>query len=78
MSKPDLSPLHNEVESTKGVIASAIALINGIAAKLREALAGDDVSGEVSAIAAELEAAKTALAEAVAANSPAEAPAVAE
>ena len=66
MSK--LDPLHNEVETTEGVIDSAIAFINGLVEKLQAALASDDVTAEVTAITAELQAKREALAVAIAAN----------
>ena len=66
-----LQPLHDEVEATTTVIGSAIALINGFLARLQAARASEDLSGEVGQLVDELETAKTGLAEAVAANTPA-------
>ena len=66
MSK--LDPLHAEVDKTVGVIDSAIAFIAGLVQKLHDALSSDDVTAEVEALTAELEAKQNELAQAIAAN----------
>lgn len=73
MSK--LDPLKAEVTSIKGVVASAIALLAGLSSKLLDALNSDNLEVEVASLAADLDASKTALAAAVAANPVPEAPA---
>jgi predicted butyrate kinase (DUF1464 family) len=66
MSK--LDPLHATVDKTVGVIDSAIVFIVGLIERLHEALSSDDVTAEVEALTAELEAKQAALAQAIAAN----------
>lgn len=53
-----------------GVIDSAIVLINGIAARIQEAIDAGGKPADFEALRAELDAKSTALAEAVAANQP--------
>lgn len=64
-----LEDLQARVTANGEVIQSAITLIEGIAQRLRDA-ANDP--GEIEALAAELDLQKARLAEAVAANTPAE------
>ncbi len=65
---PELKKLADDVAANAAVEASAVALIQGIAAQL--AAAKDDPAA-VAALAAQLEASTKALADAVAANTPA-------
>lgn len=67
-----LDELKAEVAETKTVQESAIALLQGLKAKLDEALAGGNVEAEVKALRDELDASNAALADAVAANTPSE------
>lgn len=63
----ELEALAAEVSETNGIIASAITLIEGIAAKLAEA--GTDPA-KLAALTADLNTSSEALAAAVAANTP--------
>jgi hypothetical protein len=76
MPNPILPKLAEQVELTKGVIASATMLIEGIAAKINAAVEAAIENGATAAelqpfeaLEAELEASTDALAAAVAANS---------
>ena len=62
-----LAELRAEVEETKTVQASAVVLLQGLKAKLDEAIANGNMA-EVEALTAELDATTNALASAVAAN----------
>lgn len=62
-----LDPLAAEVTETKGVMQSAIVLINGLAAQIQEHLNEPE---KIQEIINDLKATKAELAEAVAANSP--------
>lgn len=64
-----LDDLKREVEETKTVQASAVTLITEIAQKLRDAIAAGDPAA-LSALAADLDASATTLADAVTANTP--------
>ena len=66
-----LENLAKEVAETKAVNQSAVTLIQGIKAKLDEALANGDLAA-VQALADELDTSTNELAAAVAANTPAE------
>lgn len=68
----DLSTLTSEVQENSDVIASAVSLINGIAAQL--AAAATDPAA-IAALADQLNTSANELAAAVAANTPAAAPA---
>lgn len=68
-----LDDVQNEVHQTTGVIASAIALINGLRQKLADAISGQDTAAnqaKVQAIIDELDKGQNDLAAAVAANTP--------
>ena len=65
----DFSRLEQEVTENSTVIGSAITLLNGLAAQLRE-FANDPA--KINSLADQLDAQSNALAEAVAANTPAE------
>jgi hypothetical protein len=67
-----IEKLKEEVGTTKTVIASAIALITGLGAKLRAALEGDNLEGDIAALELELETSREQLAQAIAANTIAE------
>lgn len=64
-----LDDLKREVEETKTVQASAVTLITEIAQKLRDAIAAGDPAA-LTALAADLDASATTLADAVTANTP--------
>jgi hypothetical protein len=75
MTNPILGTLQEEIEQTRTVIDSAVVLINGISAKIQAAvdaaLANGATESELQpfvALEQELEAKRTALAAAVAAN----------
>jgi D-aminopeptidase len=75
MAHPILPVLIDEVQQTKGVMASATTLISGFGAKLEAAIAAALAAGASAAelepltqLEAELETERTALAAAVAAN----------
>jgi hypothetical protein len=77
MSSPILTDLANEVTSITGVVDSAIALINGFAARMQAAVDAALLNGataaELAPVQAEvdsLKASDAALAAAVAANTP--------
>lgn len=72
----DLSGLEAEVTNNDTVDGSAIALINGVAQQIEDAIAADDIADatNVNALAARLRASSDALAAAIAANTPAEPP----
>lgn len=65
-----LDDLKAEVEEVKTVEASAVTLLNGLAQMLRDALASGDPAA-IQAVIADLDASSNALADAVAANTPA-------
>lgn len=66
----ELAVLTQEVAEIKTVAASAVALLNGLKAKLDEAIASGDPAA-LTALSAELDSAGNDLAAAVAANTPA-------
>lgn len=66
-----LDDLRTEVEENKTVMASAVALLQGLKAKLDEAIASGDPA-ELKRLSDELDTNTTALAGAVSANTPAE------
>lgn len=66
----ELDKLEADVAAEREVIGSAVALLNGLKAKLDEAIASGDMS-RVVAVNAEIESQTQALAAAVAANTPA-------
>jgi len=70
----DFSGVNAEVSRLTDVVASAIALINGIAARIDEAVAANDAGDNtaLAGLADSLRAQGDSLAEAVAANTPAE------
>ena len=75
MTSPVLSILADEISQTRGVIASAVELINGFSARIeaaiQAALANGASEAELApffALETELEASRNALAEAVARN----------
>lgn len=73
----DFSGVNTEVARLTDVVSSAVALINGIAAKIDEAVKASD-AGDNTALASlsdTLRAQSDSLASAVAANTPAEPPA---
>lgn len=61
----DLSSIRNEVNEAKTVMAGAKTLIEGLVKALQDALAGNDVTGDVQAIADELSGASDDLATAI-------------
>lgn len=63
--------LRNSVTQLTSVSNSAVALLNDISAKLAAALASGDVSGSIAALKADIDSDTQALANAVAANTPA-------
>lgn len=63
-----LDELTREVAETKGAAESAITLIVGLKAKLDEIIAGGNNDPALLALAADLDATQTAIADAVAAN----------
>lgn len=65
--------LNAEVTNLTSVVDSAVALINGIAAKIDAAVAANDAgdNSQLAGLAASVRAQATALADAVAANTPA-------
>lgn len=65
-----LDDLRAEVEKVKGIEASAVTLIVGLKAKLDEAIAAGNPEA-LAALSADLDQSATALADAVAANTPA-------
>lgn len=65
----ELAVLTQEVAEIKGVAESAVALLNGLKAKLDEAIASGDPAA-LTALSNELDASSNALAAAVAANTP--------
>lgn len=69
----ELDKLEQDVAAQATVIDSAVELLKGLKAKLDEAIAAGDMS-RVSAVTAEIEARTQALADAVAANTPAATP----
>ncbi len=64
-----LTKITNEVSETKGIIQSAVTLINGLAGQIRDL---KDDPAALDALADSLDADSSALAAAVAANTPAE------
>lgn len=66
----DFSEVTAEVTALETVVDSAVALINGIAARIDEAVAADNVvdASNLSALSASLRAQSTELGDAVAAN----------
>lgn len=70
----DLSGITAEVERNRSVAASAVALINGIAARIDSAVAANDASDNtgLTDLANSLRSDADALAAAVSANTPAE------
>lgn len=68
--------LNAEVTNLTTVTQSAIALINGIAAKIEAAVAANDAgdNSQLASLASSVRAQATALADAVAANTPAAPP----
>lgn len=68
MQMAAIDDLRTEVEATKGVTASAIVLINGLADKLDEVIESGNVDPALAAIVAELRTTNENLAAAVAAN----------
>jgi type II secretory pathway component PulM len=71
MAGADLTALTAEVTRNTDVDASAIALLNGLAAKIQE-LKNDPAA--LDALAVQLRTSSTALADAVTANTPVDAP----
>lgn len=65
----ELDDLKAEVQETKGVSESAVALINGISARIQAAIDAGGKPEDFVAMKAELDASNAALAAAVAANS---------
>lgn len=63
-----IDELRAEVENTKGVVASGVVAINGLADRLDEIIAGGNQDAALIALRDELRAANTAMAEAIAAN----------
>lgn len=68
----DLSGLEAEVTNNDTVDGSAIALINGIAQQIADAIAADDITDatNINALVGRLRTSSDALAAAVAANTP--------
>lgn len=69
----ELDSLTQEVTETKDLQQSAITLLNGLKAKLDEAIANNDMT-RVVALRDDLDASNAALAAAITANTPAENP----
>jgi len=69
----EFAELEAEVAKNKSVISSAVALINGIAARVAEAVAANDAGDntKLTSLATDLRADSQSLADAVAANTPA-------
>lgn len=72
----DFSQLQAEVTRNKDVAASAIAMLNGIAQKVADAVAADNLADDsvTAQLSAELSAQTDSLAAAVTANTPGEPP----
>lgn len=73
----DFTAMQAEVERNRSVVGSAVALINGIAAKIDAAVVANDASDNTALtdLANSLRADSDSLAAAVSANTPAEPPA---
>jgi hypothetical protein len=74
MKMADFSGMQAEVERNRSVVGSAVALINGIAAKIDAAVAANDASDntQLTDLANSLRSDSDSLAAAVGANTPAE------
>jgi hypothetical protein len=74
----DFTGLEAEVANLTSVVDSAVALINGIAARIDAAVAASDAGDntKLTALSASIKGEASSLADAVAANTPAEAPPV--